>query len=146
VDLVGESKRVLVVEADEALAELITLILHDVGYVADGVANVEDALDYFQAEPLPAVILLDICLPGTSGLSLVQACRQSDRLSRLPMLVLTGRPVPEFADGLAPDVVMQKPFDIDRLCAAVGRITRTPRPASANAVCLPHRSGRVHAR
>ena len=32
------------------------------------------------------------------------------------------------------------------LCAAVDRITRIPRPASANAVCLSHRPGRIHAR
>jgi DNA-binding response OmpR family regulator len=135
-----------VVEADEAIAELIWLILDDSGYAADRVTNARDALDYLQGEPLPAAVLLDLDLPGTSGISLLRACRQSDRLSHLSILVLTGWPSPEFAADLVPDAMMQKPFDIDALCAAVDRITGAPEPAFVNAACHLHRPGRTHVR
>ena len=142
--VVGQSKRVLVVEADEAIAELITLILDESGYVADRVSNVESALHYLQGEPLPDALLLDLCLPGTSGISLVRACRQVDRWSRVSILVLTGRQALEFADGLAPDAVIQKPFDIDVLCAALDRITQAREPAFVNAAGHPYGARSVH--
>src|SRR4051812_472421 len=88
----GESRvvtRVLLVEDDEAIAEMVTLTLHESGYVVDHVSTVADALTYV-AGALPAAVLLDLTLPKTSGISFLQACRQSDRLASLPIILMSG--------------------------------------------------------
>jgi DNA-binding response OmpR family regulator len=140
---VDQLRRILVVEADEVLAELVTLIITESGFVADRVSDVAGALDYLQGKPLPAALLLDLCVRGMSGISLVQECRRNDRLSHLAILVLTSQRCVKFADDLAPDAVIEKPFDIDALCASLDRITEAPQPSFVNATRHPLHAGRA---
>ena len=116
-------KRVLLVEDDDGIAEIVELILHESGYVVDRVSNVADALDSVQSEA-PAAVLLDLTLPGMSGLSFLRACRESATLARLPIVLMSGTQIPALEDGLAPDAILTKPFDIDYLCAVVDGLTQ----------------------
>lgn len=115
-------KRVLLVEDDDAVAELVEMILHDSGYVVDRVSNVADALDSVQSVA-PAAVLLDLTLPGTNGISFLRTCRESATLTDLPIALMSGTPLPPLEDGLAPDAVLAKPFDIDHLSTVVDRLT-----------------------
>jgi DNA-binding response OmpR family regulator len=72
----------------------------------------------------PAAILLDLPLPETSGISFIRTCRASDRLASLSTVMLADRRLPALEDGLAPDGVLPKPIDIDRLCDVVDRLTQ----------------------
>jgi DNA-binding response OmpR family regulator len=119
-------KRVLLVEDDEAIAEVVTLILHESGYAVDRVATVADARVHVHDAPVPALVLLDLTLPDASGISFLRTCRASGPLATVPIVVLTARSLPEFDDDLAPDAVLTKPFDIDGLCAVVDRLTSGP--------------------
>jgi DNA-binding response OmpR family regulator len=125
--------RVLLVEDDEAIAEVVELILADAGYAVDRVSNVADALASVHGTP-PAAVLLDLTLPGMNGTSFLKACRESTALSSLPIVLMTGSRVPVFEDGFEPDVILTKPFDIDSLCATLDRLTRGPRAAVGDAV------------
>ncbi len=116
-------KRVLLVEDDDAIAELVALILHESGYVVDRVSNVADALVSVHGDA-PAAVLLDLTLPGMSGLSFLRTCRQSTTLASLPIALVSGAPIPDLGVGLAPDAVLTKPFDIDRLCTVVDVLTQ----------------------
>ena len=116
-------KHVLLVEDDDAVSEIVGLILHESGYVVDRVSTVADALVSVQREA-PAAVLLDLSLPGTSGLSLLRECRASPTLAGLPIVLMSGTPLPPLEDGLAPDAVLGKPFDIDHLCAVVDGLTQ----------------------
>ena len=121
-------KRVLLVEDDDAIAEMVELILHESGYVVDRVSNVADALVSVQSAH-PAAVLLDLTLPGMSGISFLRTCRETPALAGLPIVVLSGTPLPRLEDGLAPDAVLTKPFDIDHLCTVVDGLTgATPAP------------------
>ena len=124
--------RVLLVEDDEAIAEVVTLILHESGYAVDHVSNVADALSHVH-NALPAAVLLDLTLPETSGISFLQACRQSDRLASLPIILMTGAQLPELHDGLRPDAVLRKPFDIDGLAMTVDQLIRGRQPCADGA-------------
>ena len=73
-------KHVLLVEDDDAVAEIVGLILHESGYVVDRVSTVADALVSVQSVT-PAVILLDLSLPGTSGISFLRTCREDAALA-----------------------------------------------------------------
>jgi DNA-binding response OmpR family regulator len=126
-------KRVLLVEDDDAVAEVVELILHESGYAVDRVSNVADALVSVHGE-LPAAVLLDLTLPGTSGLSFLKTCRESPMLASLPIALLSGSEVPVLEDCLAPDAILPKPFDIDHLCTVVDGLTRGARVAVGDAL------------
>jgi two-component system phosphate regulon response regulator PhoB len=115
-------KRVLLVEDDDAVAELVELILDESGYLVDRVSSVEDALVSVYGEP-PAAVLLDLSLPGASGISFLRTCRASSTLASLPIVVVTGAKAPMLEGDLSPDAVLPKPFDIDQLGSVVDRLT-----------------------
>jgi DNA-binding response OmpR family regulator len=126
-------KRVLLVEDDDAVAEVVGLILHESGYVVDRVSNVADALVSVHSEA-PAAVLLDLTLPGASGISFLRACRESPTLAGLPIALLSATPLPDLTDGVAPDAVLTKPFDIDYLCTVVDVLTQVPRVKGGDTV------------
>lgn len=129
----GVVKRVLLVEDDDAVAELVGLILHESGYVVDRVSTVADALVSVHSET-PAAVLLDLTLPGTSGLSFLRTCRESAALASLPIALMSGTKLPPQEDGLVPDATLTKPFDIDSLCTVVDGLTQGSRLSVGDAV------------
>ena len=126
-------KHVLLVEDDDAVAEIVGLILHESGYVVERVSTVDDALASVRSAA-PDVVLLDLSLPGRSGLSFLKTCRESVALAGVPLALMSGTPLPPLEDGLAPDAILGKPFDIDHLCRVVDELTRGASPAVGDAV------------
>lgn len=126
-------KRVLLVEDDDAVAEMVGLILHESGFAVDRVSNVADALISVQSEA-PDAVLLDLTLPGTSGITFLRACRESAVLASLPIALMSGTPLPDLEEGLEPDAILTKPFDIDHLCTVVDRLTHAQRATIGDAV------------
>ena len=126
-------KRVLLVEDDDAVAEMVGLILHESGFAVDRVSNVADALISVQSEA-PDAVLLDLTLPGTSGITFLRACRESAVLASLPIALMSGTQLPELEEGLEPDAILTKPFDIDHLCTVVDELTRQVQPPIGQAV------------
>ena len=126
-------KRVLLVEDDDVVAELVGLILHESGYVVERVSTVDDALVCVRSAA-PAAVLLDLALPGTSGLSFLRTCRESASLASLPIALMSGTKLPPLEEGLVPDATLTKPFDIDYLCTVVDGLTQGSGPSVADAV------------
>lgn len=126
-------KRVLLVEDDHAIAEVVELVLEESGCVVERVCTVADALISVQNQT-PAVVLLDLTLPGTSGIAFLRACRESAELASVPIALMSGTPIPDLEAGLEPDAVLTKPFDIDYLCTVVDVLTGDVRSPVSGAV------------
>jgi two-component system response regulator MtrA len=81
------SQKILVVDDDDALREMVGLVLSGAGYnpvfAADGIS----AVDVFISQN-PDLVLLDIMLPGQSG---IEVCRQIRSKSGVPIIMLTAR-------------------------------------------------------
>ncbi len=79
--------RVLVVDDDPALAEMLGIVLRGEGFDTAFVADGDQALAAFRRER-PDVVLLDLMLPGTDGL---EVCRQIRAESGVPIVMLTAK-------------------------------------------------------
>ncbi|MCU7726963.1 response regulator transcription factor [Actinoplanes sp. KI2] len=120
--------RVLVVEDEQRLAELVARGLREAGHAADVRHTGEDGLLAAIGGDYDAVVL-DGMLPGLDGLDL---CRQlRDRGVRVPVLMLTARgTVPDRVEGLdaGADDYLSKPFSFDELLARLRALHRRTNP------------------
>lgn len=132
----GEGSRVLLVDDDLDLRDVVGAMLEAVGLQVTSFGTAEESLDAARAEE-PDLIVLDWNLPGMSGLELCRVIRKERSLSHLPILFLTAHSatqdmVEAFAAG-ADDYVV-KPFRAAELGARIfGLLRRTTRAVAATA-------------
>ena len=122
--------RILVVEDEAAIAELVAINLRHAGYEVSIAADAETALKSVD-RMLPDLVLLDWMLPGQSGLSLAKAWRADARTKPLPIIMLTARA--EEGDKLAgldggADDYLTKPFSPKELLARIRAVLRRKAP------------------
>lgn len=120
------TRRVLVVEDDASIRELITLHLNLEGYGVVPSADGAEALRLARAEPFD-LIVLDVMLPGLDGISVCAAIRRESANTETPVLMLTARR--EESDkvlGLetGADDYLTKPFGIREFVARVRALQR----------------------
>lgn len=120
----SRTKRILIVEDDRELIDLLTLHLGSEGFEVAAAADGEAGLQAFMAGAYDLVIL-DWMLPSTSGIDVLRALRAVD--SRTPVLMLTARA--EEADKvlgleLGCDDYLTKPFGVRELTARVKVLLR----------------------
>jgi len=116
--------KLLVVEDDRMLLELIRRALTEDGFAVDVASDGE------QAEPLAFMneydaVILDLVLPGKSGLQLLLQMRREGRTT--PTLILTGRRAKQDvvrALDIGADDYLTKPFDLDELKARIRALVR----------------------
>src|SRR5712691_1970315 len=90
----NHGRRVLLVEDDVAVAQMYRLQLELDGYLVVTAADGETGLSLAERF-VPDLIVLDIGLPGMNGLALMDAIRANDRLSEIPILILTNLDDPD---------------------------------------------------
>jgi len=140
--------RLLVVEDEERLVQLLARGLREEGHAVDVAGRGEDALWMAHAAPYDAIVL-DVMLPGLDGLSVCRRLRAEDVWT--PVLLLTARDaVASRVEGLdaGADDYLVKPFSFDELLARLRALTRRvpiERPAvlSAGELRLDPATGRA---
>jgi putative two-component system response regulator len=85
----SDGRRLLVVDDDEQIRRLLTLLLKPMGYQVETVGSAEEALERLK-ETAPDLVLLDVQLPGRSGHDVLEAIRDDPRTRLLPVVMLTG--------------------------------------------------------
>jgi len=125
--------RILIVEDESPIAELISVNLRHNGFQPVWAMDAESAQRELD-EILPDVILLDWMLPGESGLTLAKRWRSSARTKTVPILMLTARG--DEADRVAgldagADDYIVKPFSPRELLARIRAVLRRRVPESA---------------
>jgi two-component system, OmpR family, response regulator MtrA len=121
--------RVLVVDDDAALAEMLGIVLRGEGFEPTFVSDGDKALDVFR-DTRPDLVLLDLMLPGTDG---IDVCRQIRTESGIPIVMLTAKTdTVDVVLGLesGADDYLVKPFKSKELVARIrARLRRTDEPA-----------------
>lgn len=126
-------QRVLIVEDETDLADLIGYNLRRAGYEVETVSDGAHALRRVQ-EALPDAIVLDLMLPGLSGLQIARQIRTDTRTALIPILMLTARV--EEADQVGglqagADDYVTKPFSMKVLVARVEALLRRSRAGAS---------------
>jgi DNA-binding response OmpR family regulator len=128
----ARARLVLIVEDDKTTGDLLAGAINDQrGYTAVTVENADEALDAM-GRVAPDLLLLDIRLPGMSGLELYDRVRADLRFHSLPVVFETGTGR-EYADQLRDRGIatyIKKPFDLDELVRFVKRLV-PPRGGNA---------------
>ena len=119
----SDKLKIMVVDDDEHIAELISLYLLREGYETCEVYNGTDAVKKFE-EFKPNLIMLDIMLPGIDG---YQVCREIRKVSNVPIIMLTAKG--DTFDKvlgleLGADDYMVKPFEPKELIARIKAVLR----------------------
>jgi adenylate cyclase len=112
---------ILVVDDNADLRAYIANILQRQGYQVHTAHHAEAALEMMEAYT-PHLILTDLMMPGMSGLEMMQQIRQSDRLQRIPVILLTAKVDDETRiEGVeqGADAYLSKPFNDRELLAEV---------------------------
>ena len=123
-------EKILIVEDEEKLARFVELELVHEGYRVDKAMDGRDALEMAERGDY-GLILLDVMLPGMSGMELLRRLR---RTKQTPVIMVTARDaVMDKVTGLdmGADDYITKPFEIEELLARIRAALRKRAPATA---------------
>ncbi len=119
--MAGSLATVLICDDEPALRELIRVSLegqYEFVEADDG----EESLELARSVR-PDVVILDMMMPRLSGLEVLSALRQEEELADMRVIVLTAQPATrEQALRAGADIVMVKPFEPERIAAAVEEV------------------------
>ncbi len=132
------SKRILLVEDESSIREMVSFALGQEGYIIDQ-AEDGNAAELKIANNLPDLILLDWMLPDTTGLELLRRWKRKDDLQDTPIIMLTARVEErDKIDGLdsGADDYITKPFSVKELTARIRAVMRRGSGSLENEVVI----------
>ncbi len=113
--------RILVVDDDRDLRELMVTILEREGHIVAQAGNGRDALRYLRGKALPHLIVLDLTMPVMDGWQLHRELQADPSLATIPVVVVSGWHDGEAAVPVPASRFLRKPFDPTDLLALVAR-------------------------
>jgi putative two-component system response regulator len=116
--------RILVADDDRVLSQLICAIVREAGHMPIPAFDAMQTVMFAMRPPAPALIILDISMPGGTGLEALKKLKLSARTSEIPVVVLSGNTetdMPAQVKALGAVDFLPKPIDPELLLAAVNR-------------------------
>src|SRR5262245_45283916 len=126
--------RILIVEDDPDIADLVAHYLDKAGFMTERVSSGRDALAAIAAKP-PDLLVLDLMLPQVDGLEICRMVRSEKKTAAVPIIMLTARAdESERIVGLelGADDYLAKPFSPNELVARVRALLRRARRGPAS--------------
>ena len=117
------ARRVLIVEDEPGIAEILVDLLADEGY--EPAVSVNGAAIGAARDKPPELVLLDVMMPGMDGPEVCRRLKADPRTARIPVVFLTALPPSTLAARLGDcphEGVIRKPFTLDEVLAAVERM------------------------
>jgi CheY-like chemotaxis protein len=130
--VVPDPASILLADDDASFRETLRRVLEEEGYAVTEACNGVEAIELLAAaadgiRPVPDVVVLDVCMPGYSGLGVLSVMRRFQKRPRA--IVVTGNTDPSvqgFARRLGAIRVVHKPIDLDLLLAEILAAARAP--------------------
>ena len=119
-ELKSRANTVLVVEDERVSRRALSLLLNSCGYVAQSVESGEEALERVAENGIPGIALVDVDLPGMTGLELVSRLeRMSPDVHVIIVSATDGDRIHRFCREHDHVTFLRKPLDFDRLLSAI---------------------------
>lgn len=118
--------KILVADDDPLVTHLLHTTLRGHGYEVAVAADAMQAMMFAQRLPLPAAIILDINMPGGTGIGALQRLKASVKTAMIPVLVVSGTTdpdVPARVAELGADAFLPKPVNPDDVLREIDRLT-----------------------
>lgn len=125
--------RILIIDDEEDLIELVRYNLEQEGFQVQGATDGESGLDLALKET-PDLVIVDLMLPGIDGLEVCRALRSSSRTASIPVIMLTAKSAESdriVGLELGADDYVTKPFSPRELAARVKAVLRRTQAVSA---------------
>lgn len=115
------ARHAVVVEDDEDLRRMLLVLLRSLDFGAVGFGSAESALAWLMMHGAPDLVIVDLRLPGLSGLELCDRLRANPDTARVPIIVATGSTSAKDRAAIAEHgaIWLDKPFDLETWRAAV---------------------------
>lgn len=113
-----------IVEDDRDIVALFRHVLDIAGYHTEIMLDGREAMERIETSP-PNIVLLDLQLPHLSGVEILTRMRASEKMRNIPVVVITAYPVYAANLPVEPDLLLQKPVDINQLSNLVQRLQAT---------------------
>ena len=119
VTLIKMKKKILVMEKDDSILEIVSYVLKDAGYNVKAL-NAEDGMYEQVITYKPDAILLDIIAPSTKGTEVCNTLKEDQKTKHIPVIVYsTHAKIAQTIKQVCADEVLPKPFDIDELLGVI---------------------------
>ena len=132
--------KILIIEDNVANMKLVTMLLRNVGHELVCAVDAESGLTLARSE-LPALILMDVQLPGMDGLTATALLKREPTTAGIPVIALTAMAMQsdrEKSKVAGCDAYIAKPLRYQELYAAIDKLL----PAQHSGTCLLHPSWR----
>ena len=135
--------KILIVDDERDIVEYLSMVLEDEGLVASGLTQTSGALEQIMAQR-PDLVLLDVMMPGHTGLSLYRAMREEPSTKDIPVVIISGyarkeefaaMDLRELESGSLPrpEGYLEKPIAVATLLATIRRLLGRPEARSGTA-------------
>lgn len=109
-------KRILVVEDEFDLAELVQIVLESAGFEVTVASDGREAISWLE-EHVPDVVLTDFMLPFADGGEVIEHVKGDPRLSKVPAILMSAAAT--IRDGIRGDAFLKKPFHPHALLSCI---------------------------
>ena len=116
--------KVLVIEDNDNLRLVFEMFLVQANHEVIPAENGPKGLEILKSDPLPDIILLDLILPGgMDGRSVTEILSADERLSKIPVVIVSGLVSTKILHDITYDAYISKPFNIDDVLFVIEKLT-----------------------
>lgn len=115
--------KILVVDDDPSILEVIKIILEGANYQVIVNSRPAETIRKVEEEK-PDLLLMDIWMSGVDGTDIAKQIRADDKLSSMPIILISAKQDAEKSIGKIADDYIEKPFDMDDLLSRVEKLLK----------------------